>query len=144
MEDSLVDLKGLAVSREALQKALVSSQDSKRLSQERYDKGLSSYLEVVEAERTVLRVELVLAQSGSRPPHHLRRPRQSPRRRLDRQITGPRNSFRPKTTHHSINFADIPDLDLNLIQNSFHHLQGFREGRFIKVRGQWKNGIRCC
>lgn len=62
VEDALVDLKGLARSRSALDQALASARDTQRLSQERYDKGLSSYLEVVEAGRTVLRVELVLAQ----------------------------------------------------------------------------------
>ncbi len=62
VEDALVDLKGLARSRSALDLALASARDTQRLSQERYDKGLSSYLEVVEAERTILRVQLVLAQ----------------------------------------------------------------------------------
>jgi multidrug efflux system outer membrane protein len=62
VEDALVDLKGLAGSRNALEQALTSASDTKRISQERFDKGLSSYLEVVEADRTVLRVELLLAQ----------------------------------------------------------------------------------
>jgi outer membrane protein, multidrug efflux system len=62
VEDALVDLKGLARSQDALGKALASARDTQRLSQERFDKGLSSYLEVVEAGRTVLRVQLVLAQ----------------------------------------------------------------------------------
>lgn len=62
VEDALVDLKGLARSRSALEQALASARDTQRISQERYDKGLSSYLEVVEAGRTVLRVDLVLAQ----------------------------------------------------------------------------------
>ncbi len=65
VEDTLVDLKGLAASNNALEQALTSARDSQRISQERYDKGLSSYLEVVEAGRTVLRVELVLAQTRS-------------------------------------------------------------------------------
>jgi multidrug efflux system outer membrane protein len=62
VEDALLDLKGLARSRAALELALASARDTRRISQERYDKGLSSYLEVVEAGRTVLRVQLVLAQ----------------------------------------------------------------------------------
>ena len=62
VEDALVDLKGLAISRTALDQALASSRDTLRLSQERYDKGLSSYLEVVDADRNVLRIQLVLAQ----------------------------------------------------------------------------------
>jgi multidrug efflux system outer membrane protein len=65
VEDSITDLKGLARSRDALEKALASARDTQRISQERYDKGLSSYLEVVEAGRTVLRVQLVLAQIDS-------------------------------------------------------------------------------
>jgi multidrug efflux system outer membrane protein len=62
VEDALVDLKGLAQSRIALEKALASSQDTKNLSQERYEKGLTSYFEVVDAERGVLRIELALSQ----------------------------------------------------------------------------------
>ncbi len=62
VEDALVDLKGLAGSRRALGEAVTSAKDTRRLSQERYDKGLSSYLEVVDAGRTVLRIELVIAQ----------------------------------------------------------------------------------
>ncbi len=65
VEDALVDLKGLARSRSALEKALASSRDTERIAQERFDKGLSSFLEVVEAGRTVLRVQLVLAQIDS-------------------------------------------------------------------------------
>ena len=62
VEDALLDLKGLAISHTALDKALTSSKDTLRLSQERYDKGLSSYLEVVDADRNMLRIQLVLAQ----------------------------------------------------------------------------------
>jgi multidrug efflux system outer membrane protein len=62
VEDALVDLKGLARSRNALKLARNSSQETRRLSQERYDRGLTSYFEVVDAEREVLRVQLVLSQ----------------------------------------------------------------------------------
>ncbi len=65
VEDALVDLKGQAKSRAALEQALASARDTLRISQERYDKGLSSYLEVVEADRTVLGVQLVLAQNDA-------------------------------------------------------------------------------
>jgi multidrug efflux system outer membrane protein len=65
VEDALVDLKGLARSRAALEQALASARDTEQLARERYDKGLSSFLEVVEAGRTVLRVQLVLAQIDS-------------------------------------------------------------------------------
>ncbi|MEO7100112.1 MAG: efflux transporter outer membrane subunit [Luteolibacter sp.] len=62
VEDALVDLKGLARSRSALDRALASARDSNRIAQERYDKGLTSYLEVVTADRTVLQVRLTLSQ----------------------------------------------------------------------------------
>jgi len=62
VEDALVDLKGIGKSRDALEQALTSSQETLRLSRERYDKGLTSYFEVVDAERGVLRVQLVLSQ----------------------------------------------------------------------------------
>jgi len=61
VEDALADLKGLARSRTALEAALASSKDSRQLSQERYDQGLTSYLEVVDADRTVLQTRLALS-----------------------------------------------------------------------------------
>jgi outer membrane protein, multidrug efflux system len=63
VEDALIDLKGLARSQAALEKALASAKESHRISRDRYDKGLSSYLEVVDADRQVLRVQLVLART---------------------------------------------------------------------------------
>lgn len=62
VEDALVDLKGLAKSRASLEGALKSSRDTRQLSQERYDKGLSSYLDVVDADRTVLQTRLAISQ----------------------------------------------------------------------------------
>lgn len=62
VEDALVDLKGLATSRSALEKALTSSQETLTLSRERYEKGLTSYFEVVDAERGLLQIQLVLRQ----------------------------------------------------------------------------------
>jgi outer membrane protein, multidrug efflux system len=62
VEDALVDLKGLAKSRAALESALKSSQETKSLSQERFDKGITSYFEVVDAERGVLQIQLALSQ----------------------------------------------------------------------------------
>ena len=62
VEDALVDLKGLARSRSALGAALASSRDTRQLSQERFDKGLTGYLDVVDADRTVLRTRLALSQ----------------------------------------------------------------------------------
>lgn len=63
VEDALVDLKGLANSRTALDRALASSRDTKQLAKERYDKGLTNYLDVVDAERTVLQTRLALSQT---------------------------------------------------------------------------------
>lgn len=62
VEDALVDLKGLAKSRTALEQALASARDTRKLSQERYDKGLTSYLDVVDADRSVLQTRLALSQ----------------------------------------------------------------------------------
>ncbi len=62
VENALVDLQGLAKSRAALGRALNSAEDTKKISQERFDKGLSSYLEVVDADRTVLQTRLALRQ----------------------------------------------------------------------------------
>ncbi|MCX6878259.1 MAG: efflux transporter outer membrane subunit [Verrucomicrobia bacterium] len=61
VEDALVDLKGLARSRTALEAALASARDTRQLSQERYNEGLTSYLEVVDADRTVLQTRLALS-----------------------------------------------------------------------------------
>ena len=62
VEDALMDLKGLAKSRLALEGALKSARDTRQLSKERFDKGLTSYLEVVDADRTVLQIRLTLSQ----------------------------------------------------------------------------------
>jgi multidrug efflux system outer membrane protein len=61
VEDALVDLKGLARSRSALEAALTSAKETRQLSQERYNEGLTSYLEVVDADRTVLQTRLSLS-----------------------------------------------------------------------------------
>ncbi len=62
VEDALLDHKSLAKSRSALSQALSSAQETKAIALERYQKGLSNYLEVVDADRTVLQTELALAQ----------------------------------------------------------------------------------
>ncbi len=62
VEDALVDLKGLARSHSALTRALSSARESRRIAQERYDKGLTSYIEVVAADRSILQVRLTLSQ----------------------------------------------------------------------------------
>jgi outer membrane protein, multidrug efflux system len=62
VEDALVDLKGLARSSNSLKMALTSTRETLKLSQERYDKGLTSYFEVVDAERDALQVQLSLSR----------------------------------------------------------------------------------
>ncbi|RYD41721.1 MAG: hypothetical protein EOP85_12270 [Verrucomicrobiaceae bacterium] len=62
VEDALVDLKGLDKTRSALVAALNSSSETRRLSQERFDKGLTGYLDVVDADRTVLQTRLAISQ----------------------------------------------------------------------------------
>ena len=62
VEDALVNLKGLARSRSSLELALTSTGVTLQLSRDRYDKGLTSYFEVVDAERDALQVQLYLSQ----------------------------------------------------------------------------------
>ena len=62
VEDALVDLKGLAKSHTSLEGALRSARDTRQLSQERFEKGLTSYLDVVDADRTVLQTRLAISQ----------------------------------------------------------------------------------
>jgi len=62
VEDALLDLKGLSRSRSALEAALASARDTRNLSKERFDKGLTNYLDVVDSDRTVLQVRLALSQ----------------------------------------------------------------------------------
>jgi len=62
VEDAFVDLKGLANSRNALDAALKSARDTRQLSSERFDKGLTGYLDVVDADRTVLQTRLAIVQ----------------------------------------------------------------------------------
>ena len=66
VEDSLLDLKTLANSRQALEQALASAEVTKKLAQERFDKGLTNYLDVVDADRTVLQARLLLSQTDAR------------------------------------------------------------------------------
>lgn len=61
VEDALVDLTGQARSRSALEAALTSAKETRQLSQERYNQGLTSYLEVVDADRTVLQTRLAIS-----------------------------------------------------------------------------------
>jgi len=57
VEDSLSDLSTLAVQGEAVNRALTSARDTTTLAQERYQRGLTSYLDVVDAQRAALQAE---------------------------------------------------------------------------------------
>jgi multidrug efflux system outer membrane protein len=57
VEDSLSDLSTLAAQGEAVNRALVSARDTAALANERYQRGLSNYLEVVDAQRAALQAE---------------------------------------------------------------------------------------
>lgn len=57
MEDSLSDLSTLALQSEAVGRALLSARDTAALAGERYERGLPSYLDVVDAQRAVLQAE---------------------------------------------------------------------------------------
>jgi len=62
VEDSLSDLTTLSSQGEAVNRALVSARDTTTLGNERYQKGLSNYLDVVDAQRVVLQAERQQAQ----------------------------------------------------------------------------------
>jgi multidrug efflux system outer membrane protein len=62
VEDALSDLSALAAQAKAVERALNSARDTARLAEERYLRGLSSYLEVVDAQRTALQAERQEAQ----------------------------------------------------------------------------------
>lgn len=57
VEDSLSDLGALALQSEAVSRAVFSARDTANLANERYQKGLSSYLDVVDAQRAALQAE---------------------------------------------------------------------------------------
>lgn len=62
VEDAMLDLKAFQKQRTAVAAAMSAAQDTSRLSRLRYDKGLASYFEVVDADRVVLTTRLTLAQ----------------------------------------------------------------------------------
>jgi multidrug efflux system outer membrane protein len=62
VEDSMLDLKSMSKQRAAIDAAMKAADETARLARVRYEKGLASYFEVVEADRTVLTTKLTLAQ----------------------------------------------------------------------------------
>jgi multidrug efflux system outer membrane protein len=57
VEDAISDLATLQAQSDAVGRAIASARDTARLADERYQRGLSSYLEVVDAQRAVLQAE---------------------------------------------------------------------------------------
>jgi len=62
VEDALSDLGTLTSQNDAVNRALVSARDTVTLANERYQKGLSNYLDVVDAQRAALDAERQNAQ----------------------------------------------------------------------------------
>jgi multidrug efflux system outer membrane protein len=62
VEDAPSDLSTLSSQNEAVNRAVVSARDTAALANERYQKGLSSYLDVVDAQREALKAERQDAQ----------------------------------------------------------------------------------
>lgn len=58
VEDALVEVETLSREINAVSNKLKAARNAKELSNERYDKGVTSYLEVLEADRTLFSVEL--------------------------------------------------------------------------------------
>lgn len=62
VEDSMVDVRSYNRQSSALDAAIKAAQETSRLADLRYQKGLASYFEVVDANRTVLNAKLLAAQ----------------------------------------------------------------------------------
>jgi outer membrane protein, multidrug efflux system len=62
VEDSMIDANAYARQASSLDAAIASAQETQRLAELRYQKGLASYFEVVDASRTVLNTKLLAAQ----------------------------------------------------------------------------------
>ncbi len=62
VEDAMLDVRAFGKQRAAVAAALAAAQETSKLARLRYDKGLASYFEVVDADRTVLTTRLLQAQ----------------------------------------------------------------------------------
>ena len=58
VDDALVNIETLKRQTDAIQRRLKAAANANFLSKERYDKGVTSYLEVLDSERTLFEVEL--------------------------------------------------------------------------------------
>src|SRR5581483_7322907 len=56
-EDALSDLVTLSTQSQAINRALLSARDTANLANERYQRGLAGYLDVVDAHRAALQAE---------------------------------------------------------------------------------------
>jgi len=63
VEDSLVEIKTYREELAATERQLTAATNANRLSLERYDKGVSSYLEVLDTERTLFSTDLQQSQT---------------------------------------------------------------------------------
>jgi len=57
-EDALVNIKTIEEEITYIEKQVVASENAAKLSRQRYDGGITSYLEVLDAERTLFEIEL--------------------------------------------------------------------------------------
>jgi multidrug efflux system outer membrane protein len=62
VEDALVEIQTFKKQTASVENKLAAAQNAAFLSKERYDKGFTSYLEVLETERTLFNVELELSE----------------------------------------------------------------------------------
>ena len=62
VEDALVEIETYKAQMAAVERKLAAARNANELSNERYDKGVTSYLEVLEADRTLFSVELEFSE----------------------------------------------------------------------------------
>ena len=62
VEDALIEIETYETQREAVRRKVTAAKNAYRLAKLRYDKGVSSYLEVLETERALFSAELELSE----------------------------------------------------------------------------------
>ena len=63
VEDALIDVQTYREQLEALDRQYVAAKNAEKLSRMRYNGGVTSYLEVLESERTLFNAELLLSET---------------------------------------------------------------------------------
>ena len=63
MEDALVEIETLKDELQARQDHVTAAQNAQYLSRERYDKGVTSFLELIESQRQAFEAELSLSET---------------------------------------------------------------------------------